>query len=100
MKKLPSIYHTDITKNNNIDNIDNIDNIVSIKDSNKDNKEVSKKIQDLINQTTYIFNTDVLFVYSDHEEKGNIAGVINNHIITMDNNIIDINDLVDIKVLD
>lgn len=108
MKKLPKIYHGDIKKTkNNLDMYDSLkkDDVKKEKEEKKVNLNftsltVKEKIKELINQNSYIFNTDVTFVYNDHTEEGKIAGVVNNHIITMDNKIIKIDDLKDIKILE
>lgn len=104
MKKLPSINKFSINskiKNNKVvfDSLkeDVEDNI----NSNIENSNISvrDKIKELINKESYIFNIKVNLVFKDHEEICQIAGVVNNHIITMDNKIIKIDDVKDIKVL-
>ena len=106
MKKLPRIYHGDIKKiKNNLEMYDSLEKDI-IKNEQKDKKvnlnftnlTVKEKIKELINQNSYIFNTKVIFVYNNREEEGKIAGVVNNHIVTMDNKIIKIDDLSDIKI--
>ena len=52
-----------------------------------------------MNQNNYIFNTKVVLVFQDKEISTSIAGIYNNHIITMDNKIISIDKLIDIKIL-
>ena len=52
-----------------------------------------------MNQNNYIFNTKVVLVFQDKEINTSIAGIYNNHIITMDNKIISIDKLIDIKIL-
>ena len=107
MKKLPKIFHQDLNniKNNKKvydslnDNTKEIKKSSSIKKENNNNKilTVKEKIKDLIKANNYIFNTKVTLVFEDSEKICNIAGVVNNHIITMDNEIIKIEDLKDIK---
>ena len=63
------------------------------------NLSVKEKIKALIDQNRYIFNTKVILIFPDYEKACQIAGVLNNHIITMDNEIIKIDDLQDIKIL-
>lgn len=67
------------------------------KNSKFNNSTVREKLKELINQNSYIFNKKVTLIFSDHEEILEIAGVVNNHIITMDNKIIKIDDIKDIK---
>ena len=65
-----------------------------------DGLSVNDKLKELINQNSYIFNTKVILVFFDHEEECQIAGVVNNHIITMDNRIIKVDSLKDIKIFE
>ena len=106
IKKLPNIYKNQLSKK--------IKNNKTVFDSLKDevkpieNKEINlsynkltvrEKIQELINQNSYIFNTKVSLILGDTEKVCKIAGVVNNHIITMDNEIIKIEDVKDIEIL-
>lgn len=98
MKKLPKIYHSEIkSKKNNLSMYD------SLKNNNfkidLSNLSVKEKLQKLMNQNNYIFNTKVALVFQDKEINTSIAGIYNNHIITMDNKIISIDKLIDIKIL-
>ncbi|MCI5701155.1 MAG: hypothetical protein MR266_00045 [Erysipelotrichaceae bacterium] len=98
MKKLPKIYHSEIkSKKNNLSMYDSLkNNDLKIDLSNLSVKE---KLQKLMNQNNYIFNTKVVLVFQDKEINTSIAGIYNNHIITMDNKIISIDKLIDIKIL-
>ena len=110
MKKLPKIYQNELNlkhKNNKSvfnslknykEELTNLENNNSFTDSLK-NLSVKEKIKALIDQNNYIFNTKVILIFSDHEKTCQIAGVLNNHIITMDNKIIKIDDLKNIKIL-
>ena len=106
MKKLPKVYQNDLK---------NVKNNLNVFDSLKDDKvkvnfntlnikfdslSVKDKLKELINQNSYIFNTKVILVLFDHEEECQIAGVVNNHIITMDNRIIKVDSLKDIKIFE
>ena len=109
MKKLPKIFQNEISKSitNNkkvYDSLKDKDESTikenkSIKKNNTSNKTltVKEKIKNLIKSNNYIFNTKVTLIYNDHEKECNIAGIVNNHIITMDNEIIKIDDLKNIK---
>ena len=101
MKKLPKVYQNEL--NNNIHNNKKVfdslkENSINKKKIIKSTKKqsIKEKIKDLINQNKYIFNMETVLVFSDHEEVTNIAGIVNNHIITMDNRIIKIDELKDI----
>ncbi len=109
MKKLPKIYQNEIKKvKNNKEVFDSLkgenDLKTSFKNKNLDKKftnlSVRDKIKELINQKSYIFNTKVILVFENEEKECQIAGVVNNHIITMDNQIIKIDSLKDIKIFE
>ncbi len=108
MKKLPKIYQNELAGkvHNNKEVFDSLkENSETFKskeipiNSNYDNLSVKEKIKELINQNSYIFNTKVKIMLADKEIECQIAGVVNNHIITMDNEIIKIEDIKDIKIL-
>ena len=109
MKKLPkisefSLYNSIHNNKKVFDSLKEKDadkKIISKKEIKVKNKKdiltVKEKIKELIKGNNYIFNTKVILVFDDREEEVNIAGVVNNHIITMNNEIIKIDDLKDIK---
>ena len=109
MKKLPKIFQNELgnnVKNNKkvYDSLkDNDDKVIEKekkvikKENDKKILTVKEKIKELIKGNNYIFNTKVTLVFEDKELECNIAGVVNNHIITMDNEIIKIDDLKDIR---
>ncbi len=106
MKKLPKIYHSEIkSKKNNLSMYDSLKNNDLKEEKTNDlkidlsNLSVKEKLQKLMNQNNYIFNTKVVLVFQDKEINTSIAGIYNNHIITMDNKIISIDKLIDIKIL-
>ncbi len=105
MKKLPKIYQNQLSKKsgNNKEVFDSLKDDLEhpnpkIENQNYNNLTVREKIKELINQNSYIFNTKVEIVTDDKERSCQIAGVVNNHIITMDNEIIKIDDIKDIKI--
>ena len=57
---------------------------------------VDEKLDKLFNTNGYIFNTNVKIITSDKIYNTKIAGKVNNHIITLDNDIIDISIIKDI----
>lgn len=106
MKKLPKIYHSEIkSKKNNLSMYDSLknndleENTTNNLKIDLSNLSVKEKLQKLMNQNNYIFNTKVVLVFQDKEISTSIAGIYNNHIITMDNKIISIDKLIDIKIL-
>lgn len=101
MKKLPKINQFNLLKVNNNKKVfdSSKEDKVEIKEIKKEKKEISvkEKIKNLIKEDNYIFNKEVMLIFDDHNEKCNIAGIVNNHIITMNNKIIKIDDLKDIE---
>ena len=108
IKKLPNIYKNPIDKKirtnktvfDSLKDETVLDNLeINEKSTNYNNLSVREKIQELINQNNYIFNTKVSLIIGNTEKVCKIAGVVNNHIITMDNEIIKIDTVKDIKIL-
>ena len=97
MKK-EKIYVNKINKK-----IDNNQNYCDVKEkeetiSNKDNRNLSvdDKLKKLFNTDGYVFNVDVKIITSEKTYNTKIAGKVNNHLITLDNDVININDIKDI----
>ena len=63
-----------------------------------ENLSVKEKIDKLLNRNGYVFNVDVDIITYNKEYQTRIAGKVNNHLITLDNDIININDIKDIIV--
>lgn len=109
MSKKPKVFENQIDKtirNNKMvfDSTKEETKIEMIDDKTKDLRDedyshtsVIDKIRELLNRNGYIFNVLVTITTRDKEFKTHIASVVNNHIITLDNNIINIDDVVDIK---
>ena len=107
MKKLPKIYQNELNKINNNKTV--FDSLKEIKEkANKVNNKkinnnsniltVKEKIKELTQKNNYIFNTKIKLIFNDHEKETSIAGIVNNYIITMDNEIINIDTIKDIIV--
>ena len=82
--------------NNNQKYCDVVEEIVDLNKSSNSNDSVEDKLEKLFNTTGYIFNTNVKIITSDKVFQTKIAGKVNNHLITMDNDIIDISSIKDI----
>ncbi len=63
-----------------------------------DDLTAKEKIEKLFNRNGYVFNVLVEIVTSKKTYHTKIAGKVNNHLITLDNDIICINDIQDIIV--
>jgi len=62
------------------------------------NLTVIEKIDKLLNRNGYIFNVDVFIITKEKKYNTKIAGKVNNHIITLDNDIININDIIELEI--
>ena len=108
MAKKPKVFENQIDKriNNNKEVFDSSKEEIEIIDKKEekklnkninDNRDVVDKITELLNTNGYVFNINVLIKTKDNEYNTHIASVINNHIITLDNDIINLDDVIDIK---
>ena len=96
MKK-EKIYVNKINKrvNNNQNSCDVSNNSEIV--SNRNTKlSIDEKLNQLFNTNGYIFNVDVKIITDKKTYNTKIAGKVNNHLITLDNDIININDIKDI----
>lgn len=111
MAKKPKVYENEINKNirNNkivfdsskekVENEITMERKEDVKLYNKNNDDLSviDKITRLLNREGYIFNVNVSIITKDEVLNTHIASIMNNHIITLDNDIINIDDIIDIK---
>ena len=108
MTKKPKVFENEFDKpikNNKIvfdstkedEKEEYLENNNSVGNIDVSNETVVDKITQLMNRNGYIFNVLVTIVTRDGEFKTHIASVINNHVITLDNDIINISDIIDIK---
>ena len=58
--------------------------------------DVEDKLKKIFNTNGYVFNTNVKIVTNNKTYQTKIAGKVNNHLITLDNDIIDISSIKDI----
>lgn len=91
--------------NNSIDNITELlsekvieENYLYQQENDYQNLTVLEKIDKLLNRNGYIFNVEVKIITKEKKYQTKIAGKVNNHIITLDNDIININDIIDLKI--
>ena len=88
-------------ESNNVDSLRNTNdqnNYLYIEEDDYRNLSIVDKIEKLLNRNGYIFNVDVVIKTKDKVYKTKIAGRVNNHLITLDNNIINISDIIDLEV--
>ncbi len=108
-KDLPEMFKGSINKdtNNNervfstldgsrtiINNNNSINNNSSINNFSK--YEVNKKINDIFNSSDYVYKVDVTIVTEDGEYKKRVVGRVKDSLITMDNEKIPIDSIIDI----
>ena len=74
------------------------DNYLYVEENDYHNLSVIDKIEKLLNRNGYIFNVDVVIKTKLKVYKTKIAGKVNNHLITLDNDIINIDDIIDLEI--
>jgi hypothetical protein len=77
------IYYQDNFKNNNIHDI----------------RSVNKKISDIFNSNNFVYKSNVKITTKDNIITKIIVGRKNNYLLTMDNEAININDIIDIEII-
>jgi len=65
----------------------------------ENNLTVREKINELLERNGYIFNVDVQIITSQKTYNTKIAGKVRDYLITLDNDIIHINDITDLIIL-
>ena len=102
-KELPKVYANKIEKN--IEN--NKEYVVSKNEEKKETnnisentsieKNINQKINEIFSSYKYVYKADVVITTEKGEIVKNIIGKNGNNLITMDNELIDINSIKDIK---
>lgn len=104
MKDLPKVFHNKIDKK-----FDNNSSVFYSSNSSKDerisneepvdSRNVLQKINDIFSSPNYVYKANVEITLKDKKITKRIIGRNKNYIITMDNSLIPITDIVDIKSL-
>ena len=99
MKDLPKVFHSKIDKKiNNNESIFYSNNTKSSEENEViDQKNVIQKINSIFASPNYVYKANVEITLKDKKITKRIIGRNKNYIITMDNNLIPISDIVDIK---
>lgn len=97
MKKLPKLYTNTFDKK-----IDNSLEYTTVTNKIEDNKptnkyEIKKKIDKIFKSTDYIYKIKVIITLKDKEITKTLVGKNNTNLITIDNELINIKDIIDIK---
>ena len=96
MKDLPKVFHNRLDKKfNNNESVYYSDR--DIKDDTIDNRTVLQKINDIFASPNYVYKANVEITLKDKKINKSIIGRNANYLITMDNNLIPITDIIDIK---
>lgn len=96
MKELPKVFHNDLNKD-----FKNNDNVFysneRSKEENIDTRNVLQKINDIFSSPNYVYKANVEIVLRDKTINKRIIGRNKNYIITMDNELIPVTDIIDIR---
>ncbi len=96
-KKLPRVYANKIDKklNNNSTYFVSNEKKKEIKFKTND---INKKINDIFNSTSYLYRANVIITLKSGDIVKKIIGKNKNHLITIDNELIPIDDILDIRL--
>lgn len=100
MKDLPKVFQNNINKKfNNNNNIyySGSNNMDENRNETKDNKSVVQKINEIFSSPNYVYKANVEITLKNKKVNKRIIGRNKNYIITMDNTLIPINEILDIK---
>ena len=96
MKQLPKLYTNTFNKK-----IDNSKDFIKITENNYQNKlskyEINQKINKIFKSNTYIYKIKTKIKTINGNRTETIIGKTNNNLITIDNELINISDILDIK---
>lgn len=98
MKKLPEIYKNNINKN-----INNNKKMCILKNVNEEIKEKTVNIEEILskifNGIGYSYNIPILIETKNKKYETSLITKTKNNVVTIDNDIIPINEIVNIKIL-
>lgn len=100
MKDLPKVFQNNINKkfnNNSSVYYSSNDNRSLNKEEIKDNRTILQKINEIFSSPNYVYKANVEITLKDKKVTKRIIGRNKDFIITMDNTLIPISDIVDIK---
>ena len=106
-KKLPGVFPGKVKKDSGNNKkvfysseTENFINDKNVEPLLKPEKNIKQKINEIFNSPNYIYKADVEIKLKDKTVVKRIVGRNNTHLITMENELIPINDMVDIKTID
>ena len=100
MRKLPKLFTNTFDKK-----IDNSQEYVTVRDevietNNLSKYEINKKIDTIFKSKNYIYKINVLIKLKNEEINTTLIGKTNDNLITIDNKLIKISEIYDIKKVD
>ena len=97
MKELPKVFHNKIDKK--FDNNRSVfySNNSYEEDRSVDTRTVLQKINEIFSSPNYVYKANVEITLKDKKVTKRIIGRNKNYIITMDNDLIPISDIIDIR---
>lgn len=104
-KKIPKVFANEVNTDGNNKNVfysKSNEQDSNIKDENvifdnKTGKNISQKINDIFNSSSYVYKADVIIKLKDKTVTKRVVGKNNAYLITMENELIPITDILDIK---
>ena len=94
-KDLPNIYKGTVNNSNNQDK-----SILGETLEVKENKDIKKDIRKILTSKDFLYRADVLITLKDNNKiKKTIIGSNNNSLITIDDELIDINNIQEIELI-
>ena len=97
MKDLPKVFQNNVNKEFKNNNSVFYSRNSIIQDEVKDSKTILQKINEIFSSPNYVYKANVEITLKDKKITKRIIGRNKNYIITMDNMLIPINDILDIK---
>ena len=99
MKEIPEVFHNKVNKNfSNNENVFYSKGVYNNNDTHK-TKSINQKINDIFSSPKYVYKANVEIRLNDKTLSKRIIGRNKNYIITMDNMVIPIKDIIDIKTV-
>lgn len=100
MKKLPEIYKNNINKKiNNNKKICYLKNINNQVEEIKENNNIEEILEEIFNGLGYSYNIPVLIETKNNKYETSLITKTKNNIVTIDNDIIPIKEIINIKIL-
>lgn len=96
MKDLPKVFHNNTDKKFNNNSHVYYSSARSVQEV-KDNRTVLQKINEIFSSPNYVYKANVEIILKDKKVTKRIIGRNKDFIITMDNTLIPVSDIIDIK---